>query len=203
MDKTRKLLLANKAWAQSKLFLDPKYFVDLAKDQKPDYLWIGCSDSRVPTSEITGTDPGELFVHRNIANQASPSDPNFLSVVQYAVEALRVKHIIVCGHYNCGGVKASFAPPPLTDVARWIAGIGETLRMHRMEIDAIRDEASRVNRLVELNVLAQLDHLQQIPAIQRAWESGAAPRLHGWVYDLSTGLLKDLKTVERPGASGG
>ena len=198
MDRTKKLLLANRAWAQSKLVLDPKYFADMALDQKPEYLWIGCSDSRVPPSDITGTDPGEMFVHRNIANQVSPTDPNLLSVVQYAVEALKVKHIIVCGHYACGGVKASFAPPPLAEVARWIEGIGETLSLNRVEIDQIGDETSRVNRLVELNVLAQLEQLQKIPSIQRAWAEGPAPRLHGWVYDLKSGLLKALKTMDRP-----
>lgn len=199
MDSTKKLLLANKAWAKSKTFLDPKYFADLALDQKPDYLWVGCSDSRVPPSEITGTDPGEMFVHRNIANQVSPTDLNFLSVVQYAVVALKVKHIIVCGHYNCGGVKASFAPPPLKDVAQWIGPIGETLRFHRAEVDGIADESARVNRLVELNVLQQLENLQKIPCIQEAWKTGPAPRLHGWVYDLHSGLLKSLATVDRPG----
>lgn len=198
MDRTKKLLLNNRAWAQTRLALDPHYFSDLAKDQKPEILWIGCSDSRMPTSEITGTDPGELFVHRNIANQVAPDDPNFLSVAQYAIEALKVKHVIVCGHYNCGGVKASFAPPPLDRVAPWIRGIGETLTRHRPEIDAIGAEGERVNRLVELNVLRQLEHLQANASVRKAWESGQAPLLHGWVYDLSTGLLKALKTIERP-----
>lgn len=198
MDRTKKLLLTNRAWARTRLALDPQYFSDLAQDQKPEILWVGCSDSRMPTSEITGTDPGELFVHRNIANQVSPDDPNFQSVAQFAIEALKVKHVIVCGHYNCGGVKASFAPPPLEKVSSWISDIGETLQFHRAEIDAISSANEQVNRLVELNVLRQLERLREFECVQRAWQSGQAPRLHGWVYDLNTGLLKALKTIDRP-----
>lgn len=196
MHNSKKLLLANKAWAQSKLVLDPSYFSDLAKDQKPEFLWIGCSDSRVPTSEITGTDPGELFVHRNIANVVSVNDPSLLAVVQYAVEALKVKNIIVCGHYNCGGVKASFDPPPLAHVGKWIGGIGDVLNANRAEVMKFEKFDDQVSRLVELNVMNSLDQMAQIPSVIEARKNGGVPHLHGWVYDLKTGLLKVLKTVE-------
>lgn len=196
MHNSKRLLLANKAWAQSKLMLDPNYFKDLALDQNPEFLWIGCSDSRMPTSEITSTDPGEIFVHRNIANVVSASDPNVLSVVQFAVEALKVKNIIVCGHYNCGGVKASFDPPPLPHVRSWIGGIQNVLETNRAEISALPTFDDQVSRLVELNVLASLNQLAEIPSVKEARRNGSLPHLHGWVYDLKTGLLKVIKTVE-------
>jgi carbonic anhydrase len=199
MDSTKRLLLANKAWAQSKLSLDPKYFENMAKDQKPDYLWIGCSDSRVPPSEITGTDPGEIFVHRNIANLVVHTDMNLLGVIQYAVEALKVKHIIVCGHYNCGGVKAAMSKQSFGMLNHWIRNIKEIVHHHSLEFQSPMNEVDKVNRLVELNVLAQVRNLKNNHIIQRAWKELKTPAIHGWVYDLGTGLLKEL-TTEMPGA---
>ena len=193
MEKIKHLLLENKAWSQSKTSLDPEFFINSAKDQSPDYLWIGCSDSRVPESEVTNTDPGQMFVHRNIANLVQPNDPNLASVIQYAVEALKVKHIIVCGHYNCGGVKASLAESiPFPTVSNWIENIRGTYRRHELEFKLIQNEADKVNRLVELSVITQVKNLMENETIKKVWAQGKTPMLHGWVYDLSTGLLKDL-----------
>lgn len=193
MEKIKHLLLENKAWSQSKTSLDSEFFTNGAKDQSPDYLWIGCSDSRVPESEVTNTDPGQMFVHRNIANLVQPNDPNLASVIQYAVEALKVKHIIVCGHYNCGGVKASMAESiPFPTVSNWIENIRGTYRRHELEFKLIPNESDRVNRLVELSVITQVKNLMENETIKKVWAQGNTPMLHGWVYDLSTGLLKDL-----------
>lgn len=193
MEKIKHLLLENKAWSQSKTSLDLDFFTNGAKDQSPDYLWIGCSDSRVPESEVTNTDPGQMFVHRNIANLVQPNDPNLASVIQYAVEALKVKHIIVCGHYNCGGVKASMAESiPFPTVSNWIENIRGTYRRHELEFKLITNETDRVNRLVELSVITQVKNLMENETIKKVWAQGNTPMLHGWVYDLSTGLLKDL-----------
>lgn len=195
MDMMKRLILENKAWAQSKVDADPEYFQKMAKDQKPEYLWIGCSDSRVPPSEITNTDPGEMFVHRNIANLVVHSDLNLLSVVQYAVEALKVRHVIVCGHYNCGGVKAAIAHQSLGLIDNWIRNIEDTYFTHRMEVDGIGDEMAKVNRLVELNVIAQVRNLSHTAIIQKSWKNQQQPFVHGMVYDLNTGLLKQLVTL--------
>lgn len=196
MEKIKHILLENKAWSKSKTILDPEYFINMAKDQKPEFLWIGCSDSRVPESEVTNTDPGQIFVHRNIANLVVPNDQNLLSVLQYAVEALKVRHVIVCGHYNCGGVKASLSPSvPFNIVNGWIEGIRETYRQHEKEFELIKDEAAKVNRLVEINVMTQVKNLMKTSVIKSAWENGDQPILHGWVYDLSSGQVKELCTI--------
>jgi carbonic anhydrase len=195
MEKIKRLFLENKAWAKSKLLLDESYFENMAKDQTPEYLWIGCSDSRVPPSEITNTDPGEMFVHRNIANLVVHTDMNLLSVVQYAVENLKVKHVIVCGHYNCGGVKAAMSHQSFGLLNNWIRNIKDTYSMNEKTLKAVESETDKVNLLVELNVKEQVKNLMHTSIIQKAWKDTQLPHLHGWVYDLKTGLLKDLVTV--------
>lgn len=195
MDKIKKIILENKAWAQSKIDVDKDYFTKMAKDQKPEYLWIGCSDSRVPPSEITNTDPGEMFVHRNIANLVIHTDMNFLSVLQYAVENLKVRHVIVCGHYNCGGVKAAISHQSLGLIDNWIRNIEDTYFSHKVEVDSIKDEFAKVNRLVELNVVEQVKNLAHTSIIQKAWNNLQQPYIHGWVYDINTGLIKQLITL--------
>lgn len=195
MDKIKRLFLENKAWAQSKIDADQDYFLKMAKDQKPDYLWIGCSDSRVPPSEITNTDPGEMFVHRNIANLVVHTDLNFLSVLQYAVENLKVRHVIVCGHYNCGGVRAAISHQSLGLIDNWVRNIEDTYFTNRIEVDSILNETDKVNRLVELNVMAQVRNLAHTSIIQRSWKKFNEPFVHGWVYDINTGLIKQLLTL--------
>jgi carbonic anhydrase len=195
MDKIKRVLLENKAWAKSKTDLDPDYFSKMAKDQSPTYLWIGCSDSRVPPSDLTNTDPGEMFVHRNIANLVVHTDTNLLSVIQYAVEVLKIPHIIVCGHYNCGGVKAALMKNSLGLIDSWVRNIKDTLYFHKAEIEGIESEADKVNRLVELNVARQVHNLAHTAIVQKAWKERSYPLIHGWVYDLNTGLLKEIKTI--------
>lgn len=195
MDSVKKLLLGNKAWAQSKLALSPTYFKDMARDQQPDHLWISCSDSRVPSNEITSSDPGEMFVHRNIANMVVHTDLNMLGVVQYAVEALKVKHIIVCGHYNCGGVKAAMSPANLGVLNAWIRNIKDILHKNSVEFERITNETDRVNKLVELNVIQQVKNLSYMAIVQSAWKQRNAPALHAWVYDINTGVIKELMTI--------
>jgi carbonic anhydrase len=155
-------------------------------------LWIGCSDSRVPANEITGTQPGEIFVHRNIANMVVHTDLNLLSVLQYAVEVLKVKHVIVCGHYGCGGVQAAMTQKSLGIINKWLRNIKDVYRFHREEVDSIKDEVEKTNRLVELNVQEQVLNLAKTSIIQKAWKENQAPDLHGWVYGLHNGLIKPL-----------
>lgn len=188
-----KLLLENKAWASEKVELDPEYFSRLADIQKPDFLWIGCSDSRVPANEITNTQPGEIFVHRNIANMVVHTDVNLLSVLDYAVTHLKVKHVIVCGHYGCGGVKASMSNHDYNQVLNmWLRNIKDVYRMHRDELNTISNEQQKFDRLVELNVQEQVMHLAKTSIIQRAWKNEQRPHLHGWVYGLKDGLIKPV-----------
>lgn len=188
-----KLLLENKAWAAEKVAEDPEYFERLAHVQTPEFLWIGCSDSRVPANEITGTQPGEIFVHRNVANMVVNTDVNLLSVLDYAVTHLKVKHIIVCGHYGCGGIKASTTNHDFKLVLNmWLRGIKDVYRLHRKELDDIKDEDSRVNRLVELNVQEQVQNLAKTSIVQRAWKKEQRPDLHGWVYGLKDGIIKPV-----------
>ena len=188
-----KLLLENKAWASEKKADDPEYFERLAKLQTPEFLWIGCSDSRVPANEITGTQPGEIFVHRNIANLVIHTDVNLLSVLEYAVEHLKVKHVIVCGHYGCGGVKAAMTNHDFKQVLNmWLRNIKDVYRLYAGELDAIKDTDERADRLVELNVKEQLTHLAKTSIIQRAWQHDRRPYLHGWVYGLNNGLIKPV-----------
>lgn len=187
-----KLLLENKAWATEKVTDDPDYFNRLAHIQTPDFLWIGCSDSRVPANEITGTQPGEIFVHRNVANMVVHTDLNLLTVLEYAVHHLKVKHVIVCGHYGCGGVKASMTQHNFGIINKWLRNIKDVYRFHRDEIDSIKDEESRVNRMVELNVQEQVMNLAKTSIIQKAWKQNQFPHLHGWVYGLKDGLIKPV-----------
>ncbi len=192
----------NKRWAESIQSQDPDFFSELAEEQKPEILWIGCSDSRVPAEIVVNAEPGEMFIHRNIANQVIATDFNCLSVMQYAVNALKVKHIIVCGHYNCGGVKAALARqnPDLVITNKWLMHIKNTYRLHQLEIDALDDEMARVNKLVELNILEQVHALAHTSIVQESWDKEQAPSLHGWVYNLSDGLLNNLLTIN-PGDS--
>ena len=188
-----KLLLENKAWAEEKVMQDSNYFKRLAEIQKPEFLWIGCSDSRVPANEITGTQPGEIFVHRNIANMVVHTDVNLLSVLDYAVSHLGVKHIIVCGHYGCGGVKAAASKTDFKPVLNmWLRNIKDVYRMHREELEEINDEEARINRLVELNVREQVTNLAKTSIIQRFWRKEQRPDLHGWVYGLKDGIIKPV-----------
>jgi carbonic anhydrase len=188
-----KLLLENKAWASEKVHVDPEYFSRLADIQKPEFLWIGCSDSRVPANEITNTQPGEIFVHRNIANMVIHTDVNLLSVLDYAVTHLKVKHVIVCGHYGCGGVKAAMSNHDFKQVLNmWLRNIKDVYRNHREELNTISDEQQKFDRLVELNVQEQVMHLAKTSIIQRAWKNEQRPHLHGWVYGLKDGLIKPV-----------
>lgn len=193
MHSYEKLLLENKAWASEIVAHDPEYFKRLSKLQTPEFLWIGCSDSRVPADRITGTQPGEIFVHRNIANLVIHTDVNLLSVLDFAVNHLKVKHIIVCGHYGCGGVKAAMSNHDFKYVLNmWLRNIKDVYRLHRDELDAIQDEEKRFDRLVELNVKEQLMHLAKTSIIQRSWQNDNRPDLHGWVYGLKDGLIKPV-----------
>ena len=193
MEKTYKRLLSNnKRWVVKQLRTDPNFFEDLAKGQQPEYLWIGCSDSRVPANQITGTTPGEMFVHRNIANMVVHSDMNMLSVLSYAVEVLKVKHIIVCGHYGCGGVIAAMGNKQLGLIDNWLRHIKDVYRLHHLELDAITDETQRARRFVELNVVEQVIDLGKTSIVQNAWQKKQPLHIHGWVYDIHDGIIKDL-----------
>ncbi|MEP7238735.1 MAG: carbonic anhydrase [Ferruginibacter sp.] len=184
------LLNDNKAWAAEKVATNPDFFKNLSDIQSPEFLWIGCSDSRVPANEITNTQPGEIFVHRNVANLVINNDVNLLSVLDYAVNHLKVKHVIVCGHYGCGGVKAATTNNDFNQVLNmWLRNIKDIYRIHRDELDAIADENMRVNRLVELNVQEQILNLAKTSIIQRAWKNEQRPDLHGWVYGLDNGII--------------
>jgi carbonic anhydrase len=196
MDKYKELLLANRAWVAEKMQVRSDYFERNADQQHPLYLWIGCADSRVPAEDITGAEPGELFVHRNVANLVVHTDLNMLSVLQYAVEVLEVNHVIVCGHYGCGGVKNAMSHRDLGLINKWLRGIKDVYRYYRRELDSIADEQRRFNKLVELNVYEQVQNLAQTSIIQGAWHKRGAPHLHGWVYDLHTGLLKELALIK-------
>lgn len=193
MDSYKDLLSGNKKWVAEKCLQDPEFFERLSKGQSPEVLWIGCSDSRVPATEITGRNPGDIFVHRNIANMVIHSDMNMLSVLDYAVSILKVKHIIVCGHYGCGGVKAAMSNGQFGLVDNWLRHIKDVYRLHSEELDSIADEDARCNRLVELNVIEQVFDLSKTSIVQNAWRSRELPMIHGWVYDLRTGILQDLE----------
>lgn len=195
MEKIRKILLENKAWAQSKIEMDSKYFENMATDQRPEFLWIGCSDSRVPESEITNSRPGEIFVHRNIANLVIDTDLNFLSVLTYAVKYLKVQHVIVCGHYNCGGVKAALSHGNFGIINHWVRNIQDTLFTNKVEIDSKTTEMDKVNRLVELNVIAQVHKLVRTSIVQEAWHQNQPLHIHGWIYDINSGGLNELITL--------
>ena len=192
MSAYEKLLSNNRSWAAKVTEAAPDYFRNLAI-QNPEFLWIGCSDSRVPANEITGTQPGEIFVHRNVANLVIHTDVNLLSVLEYAVVHLSVKHVIVCGHYGCGGIKAAMTNHDFKQVLNmWLRNIKDVYRLHRIELEAITDPAKREDRLTELNVQEQVLHLAKTSIIQRAWQFTRAPQLHGWVYGLKDGLLNPI-----------
>lgn len=195
MNSYEKLLLENKAWAREKVMEDPDYFHRLANVQTPEFLWIGCSDSRVPANEITGTAPGEIFVQRNIANMVVHTDMNLLSVLEYAVTVLKVKHIIVCGHYGCGGVKAAMSQKSFGIINNWIRNIKDVYRLHEDELLAIESEDKRVDRLVELNVQEQVLNLAKTSIVQGAWKNDQKPHLHGWVYGLANGIIKPVVSM--------
>lgn len=191
-----KLLLENKAWATEQVQIDPEFFSRLSHIQTPEFLWIGCSDSRVPADKITGTQPGEIFVHRNIANMVVHTDINLLSVLEYAVEVLKVKHIIVCGHYGCGGVKAAMGNQSLGIINKWLRNIKDVYRIHRDEINKIENEEERTNKLIEFNVSEQIMNLAKTSIIQKAWKHNQRPHLHGWVYGLNDGIIKPVYEME-------
>jgi carbonic anhydrase len=182
----------NKQWVANKLSVDPAYFEKLAQGQHPEFLYIGCSDSRVTAEDLMGLQPGQVFIHRNIANQVVPLDGNVNAVVQYAVEHLRVKHIVICGHYNCGGVKAALEPSDMGQLNNWLQTLRDVYRLHMAELDAITDERTRFDRLVELNVLEQCMNVIKLDHVQKRWYKERLPMIHGWVFDVRTGQLKDL-----------
>ncbi|MFN5761082.1 MAG: carbonate dehydratase, partial [Sphingobacteriales bacterium] len=191
-----KLLLENKAWAAEKIQDDPEFFSRLAHIQTPEFLWIGCSDSRVPANEITGTQPGEIFVHRNIANMVVHTDLNLLSVLQYAVEVLKVKNIIVCGHYGCGGVKAALTQHSFGIINKWLRNIKDVYRYHQEEVDELKSEEQKVDKLIELNVKEQVMNLAKTSIVQKAWKNNHYPHLHGWVYSIKNGIINPIFEME-------
>jgi carbonic anhydrase len=194
MQAYEKLLLENKAWAGEKIAHDPTFFTKQVKQQSPEFLWIGCSDSRVPAELVVNATPGEIFVHRNIANQIITTDFNSLSVVQFAVQVLQVKHIIVCGHYECGGIKAALDKQnsDLTLVNSWLMHIKDIYRLHQDSIERLPTLEARIDRLVEFNIVEQIYTLAHTPVIQQSWKTRQAPTLHGWVYGLEDGLINEL-----------
>ncbi|WP_417688632.1 carbonate dehydratase [Pseudidiomarina sp.] len=194
MPKVRQLIANNKEWAKLMIEEDPQFFADLVAQQSPEYLWIGCSDSRVPANQVVGMAPGELFVHRNVANQVIQTDFNCLSVVQYAVDALQVKHILVVGHYGCGGVRAATENCTHGLVDHWLYPIKDIYRDHHLELEAL-DEHARIDRLCELNVIEQVRNLAKTTIIQNAWERGQELAIHGWVYSLEDGLVRDMEVT--------
>lgn len=196
MEAYKKLLKNNSEWAAAQLKEDPKYFERLVNLQRPEILWIGCSDSRVPADRITGTHPGEIFVHRNISNLVVPTDFNMLSVLQYAVEILTVRHIIVCGHHNCGGVAAAMSNQSYGLLDQWIWNIKNVYRVHREEIDAVPTYEEKHSLLTKLNVKEQVMNLAKTAIIQNAWKQHQIPHLHGWVYDLRDGIINPVFEME-------
>jgi len=189
----KKILDNNKKWVKNQLAIDSEYFKDLAKGQQPPLLWIGCSDSRVPANEIIGAKPGEVFVHRNIANMVIHSDMNMLSVLDYAVNVLKVKHVIVCGHYGCGGVKAAMGNQSIGLIDNWIRHIKDVYRLHEHYLDTIKDEEERFNKFVEINAQEQVFDLAKTSIVQNAWRNGQELTLHGWTYGLNSGYVTDLE----------
>ena len=193
IDSYESLLDGNKQFVENTLKIDPDYFKNLAQGQSPPVLWIGCADSRVPANQITHTKPGEVFVHRNIANMVVHSDMNMLSVLDYAVNILEVQHVIVCGHYGCGGVIAALGDDENGIVDNWLGHIKDVYRLHADELNAITDEKEKTDRLVELNVIENVNNLTATSIVQKAWKNGKNLQVHGWVYTLNTGYIKDLK----------
>jgi len=194
MEKTfyNNIIKNNKSWVEDKLKLEPDYFTKLENSQHPSILWIGCADSRVPANQIIGANPGEVFVHRNIANMVLHTDMSMLSVLDYAVNQLKIRHIIVCGHYGCGGVKAAMGNQPLGLIDNWIRHIKDVYRFHSVELDSIRNEETRYKRFVELNVIEQVNDLAKTSIVQEAWKKDQPLSIHGWVYGVGSGVIKDL-----------
>ncbi|MCG8377650.1 MAG: carbonate dehydratase [Chlorobiales bacterium] len=188
----KNLFEQNRKWAEKVKESDPDFFRKLSRQQNPEYLWIGCSDSRVPSNQIVGVLPGEIFVHRNIANLVVPSDLNCLSVIQYAVEVLKIKHIIVCGHYGCGGVKAAMEKDEHGLIDNWLHHIRDVYRAHNTEIDAIDDPSSKLDKMCELNVIEQVANVCNTTIVRNAWKSGQELSVHGWIYSIENGILQDL-----------
>jgi carbonic anhydrase len=186
------LIKGNDQFIQAVQLEDPDFFDNLAKGQHPQFLWIGCADSRVPPSEVTNVKPGSIFVHRNIANVVVHTDSNLLSVAYYAIKVLRVKHVIVCGHYGCGGVQAAMSKKRFGYIDGWLGHLKDVYRIHKEELDTISDEQKRFDKFVELNVIEQVNNLAATPFIQEEWESGEFPYIHGWVYDLKSGKINQL-----------
>ena len=198
MSKLDVLFEKNREWALSVKTSDPLFFEKLASEQNPDYLWIGCSDSRVPANHIVGLMPGEMFVHRNVANMVVPDDLNCLTVLQYAVEVLKVKHVIVVGHYGCGGVAAAYENADNGRIDEWLRNIKDVQQNHQLELDQIEDKTQRLDLLCELNVASQVSNVCHTTIVQNAWQRGQSLAIHGWVYSLADGLLKDLDcTVDK------
>lgn len=193
----KSLLDNNKEWVAKNLDQDPNFFKNLATGQQPPLLWIGCADSRVPANEIIGAQPGEVFVHRNIANMVIHTDMSMLSVLDYAVNVLKVKHIIVCGHYGCGGVQAALGSDHIGLIDNWIRHIKDVYRLHNTELDSITDEKKRFDRFVEINVLEQVLDLGKTSIIQNAWRNEQPLHIHGWVYDVADGIIRDLDITLR------
>lgn len=194
----QKLLQGNKDWVAKKNKEEPNFFNDLAQGQQPGVLWIGCSDSRVPANEITNTKSGDVFVHRNIANMVVHTDTNMLSVLDFAVNILEVQHVIVCGHYGCGGIQAAMSNKHFGGVIdNWLRNIKDVYRLHNKELDGIKDSDARDRRLTELNIIEQVYNLCKTSIIQNSWETHKRPHVHGWVYDVSNGLIKDLNVTVR------
>jgi carbonic anhydrase len=191
------LLANNRAWAAERTRHDPHFFERLCGLQAPEYLWIGCADSRVPANEIVGLAPGELFVHRNIANVVSPDDTNCVAVLQYAIETLKVKHVIVCGHYGCGGVEAALGGSLDGSLDRWIQHVREVRSRHILELEHVADHESRWRKLCELNVVDQVRSVCRVEAVRSAWRREQLLSVHGWIYDLRDGLLQDLEVTSR------
>jgi carbonic anhydrase len=192
MKDLNRLLEQNKAWAKGIKASDPEFFQTLAKQQSPKFLWIGCSDSRVPATQLVGMAPGEMFVHRNVANIVGHTDFNCLSVIQYAVDVLNVDHVIVCGHHNCGGVKAAMDNVQFGLIDNWLRHVQDVMHVHKDELAQIPDESERVDRLCELNVIEQVVNVSRTTVVQNAWERGQELVVHGWIYGLQDGLLRDL-----------
>ena len=188
----KNLFDSNRKWAARIKESDPDFFTKLSRQQNPEYLWIGCSDSRVPSNQIVGMLPGEIFVHRNIANVVIHTDLNCLSVIQYAVEVLKVKHIIVCGHYGCGGIKAALEKKSFGIIDTWLRHIKDVYRYHQKELDALTDDTEKLNRLCELNVMEQMANVCHTSIVQKAWNRGQDLSVHGWIYSIEDGILKDL-----------
>ncbi len=191
------LLEGNKNWVKNTLNEDPGFFQNLAKGQNPPVLWIGCADSRVPANQITGTNPGEIFVHRNIANMVVHTDMNMLSVLDYAVNVLEVKHVIVCGHYGCGGILAAMGNQQFGLIDNWLRHIKDVYQIYRKELESIPDKMKRADRLVELNVIEQVTDLCETSIIQNSWRKRQQPHVHGWVYDVGNGVIKDMNVSVR------